>query len=124
MPACGIHLQRKFWGDLSEMQNMLIKNELNGEQLAILKGEMDKKAKSKTTMYLMWFFLGVLGGHRFYLGDIGMGVAMLFTLGGLGVWALIDVFFIGKRCEAKNEALELEIIQQIKSMQKEPAATI
>lgn len=100
------------------MQNILIKNELNGEQLAILQGEMSKKAKSKTLVYVFWFFLGILGGHRFYLGDTGRGVAMLLTLGGLGIWTLIDVFFIGKRCEEKNEALELETIQQIKAMQK------
>lgn len=50
MPACGIHLQRKFWGDLSEMQNMLIKNELNGEQLAILKGERLQNV-AKTIIY-------------------------------------------------------------------------
>jgi len=39
---------------------------------------------------LLAFFLGALGIHRFYLGKTGSGIAMLFTLGGLGVWALVD----------------------------------
>ena len=37
--------------------------------------------------------LGVCGIHRFYLGKIWTGIAMLLTLGGLGVWALIDFIF-------------------------------
>jgi len=39
---------------------------------------------------LLCFFFGVLGVHRFYVGKIGTGVLMIFTLGGLGVWTLID----------------------------------
>ncbi len=46
--------------------------------------------KSRLAVTLFAFFLGELGVHRFYLGKIGTGIAMLLTLGGLGVWALID----------------------------------
>ena len=38
---------------------------------------------------------------------------MTLTLGGLGVWALIDAFLIGKRVEEVNENIELEIIQRV-----------
>jgi TM2 domain-containing membrane protein YozV len=43
---------------------------------------------------LLAVFIGSLGIHRFYVGKVGTGIAMIFTLGGLGVWALIDIIMI------------------------------
>jgi len=49
--------------------------------------------KSRLATSLLAWFLGAFGAHRFYLGKIGTAIAMLFTLGGLGIWALIDFIF-------------------------------
>src|SRR5258708_3917598 len=38
--------------------------------------------------------LGMVGGHRFYVGKIGTGLAMLFTFGGLGMWWLYDIILL------------------------------
>ena len=43
---------------------------------------------------LLCFFLGALGVHRFYVGKIGTGILQLLTLGGLGIWVLIDFIII------------------------------
>ena len=43
---------------------------------------------------LLCFFLGIWGIHRFYVGKIGTGILMIFTLGGLGIWVLIDLIMI------------------------------
>ena len=45
-------------------------------------------------LFLLTFFVGVLGVHRFYVGKIGTGVLMLITLGGLGVWFLVDLLLV------------------------------
>ena len=43
---------------------------------------------------LLCIFVGIIGIHRFYLGYIGIGIIQIITLGGCGIWALIDLIMI------------------------------
>lgn len=57
--------------------------------------------------FILCFFLGIFGAHRFYVGKIGSGVAQLLTLGGLGIWSFIDfiVILIGKFKDKQGNTL-------------------
>jgi hypothetical protein len=50
--------------------------------------------KDWLTAVLLAFFVGFLGIDRFYLGYTTYGVLKLLTLGGCGIWALIDLILI------------------------------
>lgn len=50
--------------------------------------------RSRLAALLLVFFVGVFGAHRFYVGKIGTGLLMLFTIGGFGIWSLIDLIII------------------------------
>jgi TM2 domain-containing membrane protein YozV len=53
--------------------------------------------KSWLAALLLSIFLGALGVHRFFVGKIGTGLLQLFTFGGLGIWALIDIIMIATK---------------------------
>ncbi len=55
---------------------------------------MQTSEKNYIVMILLCFFLGTLGIHRFYAGKIGTGILMILTVGGLGIWTLIDFIMI------------------------------
>lgn len=50
--------------------------------------------KDWTVALLLSIFLGELGIDRFYLGYTGLGIIKLLTLGGCGIWWLIDIILI------------------------------
>jgi TM2 domain-containing membrane protein YozV len=81
---------------------------LSADTQALMAFETSKK--SSGVAYLLWFFLGGLGGHRFYLGRTGSAVGMIALtvigwatvaigvgfalLAGLGIWLIVDLFLI------------------------------
>lgn len=50
--------------------------------------------KSYVVSWALALFLGTLGVDRFYRGFTGLGIAKLFTLGGLGIWYLVDLLLL------------------------------
>lgn len=76
----------------------------------------DAAKKSVGVAYMLWFFLGAFGVHRFYLGSWGIGVLVLacttlafvtFGLTGLvsGLIMVLDLFLIPGKVQQHNERL-------------------
>ena len=81
--------------------------------------------KSAVVAYVLWFFLGYLGAHRFYLGRAASGAAMLFItvvstiltvvlighagLALVGLWWIIDAFLIPGMTGDYNNRLIAEL---------------
>ena len=83
---------------------------LGTQEQILIEQRVANESKSMGAAYLLWLFTGGLGGHRFYLGKSGSGVAILLltivgivttaiavgaiVLLGVGVWVLVDAFLI------------------------------
>jgi len=74
-----------------------------GVRLATGSGE----SKEWLTALLLCIFVGYLGIHRFYTGHTTIGIIQLLTLGGCGIWTLIDLILIasGSFKDAKGNLL-------------------
>jgi hypothetical protein len=65
--------------------------------------------KSYLVALLLSYILGSMGVDRFYLGKTGTGIVKLLTLGGLGIWQLIDLFLVAfNKLHAKGDERPLE----------------
>ena len=92
---------------------------VSADALAMMR--YDAAKKSPLVGYLLWFFLGFAGIHRFYLGATGSGIIMLLVflvstlltvvavgfLGYLvlGLWWLVDGLLIPRLAERYNTRL-------------------
>lgn len=89
---------------------LLIKEKLENsdDSKLILVQSMDYK--DPTTLLLFSIFLGHFGVDRFMLGQVGIGIVKLLTLGGCGIWTIIDWFLISDLTKKWNLNLFLTAI--------------
>ncbi len=73
-----------------------------------------KKQKSTAHLLNLIAFFGVGGIHRFYLGDIGLGVAHLLTVGFCWIGTIIDIIAINKRVNAANVKVAMQVLEIIR----------
>lgn len=65
----------------------------NGKPMVDAQGRPASPKSRLAAVLLAWFF-GIFGVHRFYVGKVGTGILMILTLGGLGIWVLVDMIMI------------------------------
>lgn len=83
--------------DATQIQNAEFQNastELKNDSAEEFYSPAAGGGKSQLIALLICFFVGGIGIHRFYLGYTWQGVVQLLTLGGCGIWALIDLIRI------------------------------
>lgn len=102
---------------------------LSTQEQLLVEQRLANEKKSTGVAYLLWFFLGGLGGHRFYLGRSGTGALMLvltilgavtlpvgigaFILIAVGLWALVDAFLIPGMISALLRDARLRIATEV-----------
>ena len=58
--------------------------------------------KDPTVSLIVSILAGSFGVDRFIIGDVGIGIGKLLTLGGCGIWAIVDWFLIMGATRQKN----------------------
>lgn len=91
--------------------------EISPEAHTAWEKKYDNEQKSRVVALILWLFLGLIGAHRFYLGDKKMGAIMFFTLGIAGILWLIDFFHLFHKVTDYNENLKRELL--VKTIQNE-----
>jgi len=101
---------------------------LSTQDFMLIEQRVTNEAKSTGAAYLIWLFLGGLGGHRFYLGRTGSGIIMLLLsivgwatlpigIGAipliiLGLWVLIDAFLIPGMIQKHKDKVRQDLTNQ------------
>lgn len=101
---------------------------LSVQEQMLIEQRVSNDAKSVGVSYLLWFFLGSLGAHRFYLGRTGTGVLILaLTIVGIltsfigvglalllvmGIWVLVDAFLIPGMVARNKESIRQRLTHE------------
>lgn len=95
---------------------------MNIQERQFIETKVMSHKKSSTVAYVLWFFLGVFGGHRFYLGKIGSGFGMLalnlltswFTFGiPIVIWWIVDAFLIKNMLKEDEAKIRREAMAEV-----------
>jgi TM2 domain-containing membrane protein YozV len=98
-------------GRKSEQLYTHIAQQLPQDKQGIFMMQYSNVKKDTTVAVLLALFLGGLGVHKFYMGQIGMGVLyLLFCWTTIPAWiALIEAFFMGIQVSQHNQHKMVEI---------------
>ncbi|GBQ13301.1 hypothetical protein CFR78_14345 [Komagataeibacter rhaeticus] len=92
---------------LLELENIIwsLPDEVRGKFI----NSFTEQGKNPVIAFGLSAFLGFFGIDIFYIGDTMLGVIKLITLGGFGIWSLIDLFLIAGLARDKNIRIAREL---------------
>jgi hypothetical protein len=90
---------------------------LSTEQLVLVEHRVANDGPSSGVTYLLWFFLGVFAGHRWYLGRPGSAVLMIIAwICGIlpgAIWWIVDGFLIPGMIREKKDEIRRRVQQDL-----------
>ncbi|NWK84736.1 TM2 domain-containing protein [Staphylococcus sp. GSSP0090] len=87
--------------------------------------QVANRSKSIGIAYVLWFFLGSFGGHRFYFGKTGSAIGLLaltlliswWTFGiPTFIWIIIDAFIIPSWVRRNEEMIRKQATDEVLMM--------
>ena len=109
---------------MSDDGSLLLIQGLTDQERVLFLAELNGKQKDVTVGVLLALFLGGLGGHRFYMGQTGLGVLYLcfFWTFVPAFVAVIECFFMSSRVSAYNHAVGTQIVLKLKALRADADA--
>lgn len=99
--------------------NVMRKSQLDARELLLLESEVKNQGKNMVVAYILWYFLGIFGGHRFYMGKTGTAITQLIlsiTVIGMiatGIWWVVDAFLLHTWVKDRNRQIENDVMDSI-----------
>lgn len=88
-------------------------SKMSEEKQSIFVEEFKKRSKNVGIMTVLAVFLPI---QLFLLGKTGLGLVYWLTLGGLGIWWVIEIFLTSKRVKEYNTDVGTQILRDMKLM--------
>ncbi len=100
------------------MDPLAMTHGMTDAQRVLFLSEFNNQRKDRTTALLLTLFLGGLGAHRFYLGQVGVGVLYLvFAVTFIPVVvSLIELFLIGSRVDRHNARIAASVAAHVRAV--------
>lgn len=97
-------------------QELALMTSMTDAQRLLFQNEMTQVRKSSTTAIVLGLFLGGVGAHRFYMGQVGLGVLYLVFCWTFvpAIVAFIELFLLSDRVARYNDTKAIEIADKVR----------